>query len=68
MGTHQKYMNRYATNIRHNEEIAKYFLEEEYATGTIIRCELAVGMEMLFFDFISKSKTGIHNRSDGLWK
>lgn len=51
MGTHQKYMNRYATSIRHNGEIAKYFLEEEYATGTIIRCELAAGMEMLFFDY-----------------
>ncbi|WP_185967604.1 hypothetical protein [Clostridium sp. HBUAS56010] len=48
MGILQKYMNRYATNIRHNGEVAKYFLEEENATGTIIRCKLAAGIEMLF--------------------
>ena len=57
MNEHQKYINRYSKNINHSGEISKYFLEETGATGTIIRCELGKGIEMLFFDYhVSKDQ------------
>ncbi len=50
MNAHQKYLKHYAQNMKSNNEITKYFLEQEKVSGTIIRCELEKGIEMLFFD------------------
>ena len=54
MKSHQKYLNHYTQNMKSNEEITKYFLEQNGVRGTIIRCELEKGLEMLFFDYYVK--------------
>lgn len=47
----QKYMNRFIQNTKTEEKITKYFLNKKYAEGVIIRCELAEGIKMIFFDY-----------------
>lgn len=51
MNVHQKYLNHYTQNMESNNEIIKYFLEQDKVSGTIIRCKLEKGLEMLFFDY-----------------
>lgn len=36
MNAHQKYLNHYTQNMKSNNEITKYFLEQEKVSGTII--------------------------------
>lgn len=47
----QKYVNRFMRNTKNEGKITKYFLNKKYAEGTIICCELAEGIEMVFFDY-----------------
>jgi hypothetical protein len=35
MNAHQKYLNHYTQNMKSNNEITKYFLEQEKVSGTI---------------------------------
>lgn len=54
MNTHEKYLLHFTQNIKSDNEITKYFLDQERLSGTIIRCELEKGVEMLFFDYYLK--------------
>jgi AraC-like DNA-binding protein len=56
METHQKYLSRFTQDTKTTGEITKYFLNEEYAEGSIIRCELEAGIEMVFFNYLVRKK------------
>lgn len=47
----QKYVNRFIRNTKTEGKITKYFLNKKYAEGIVICCELAEGIEMVFFDY-----------------
>ncbi|WP_019910501.1 helix-turn-helix domain-containing protein [Paenibacillus sp. HW567] len=56
MNAHQKYMDYYTQDGKLKNGISQYRLNKEYAEGTIIRCELEQGVEMVFFDYEMKER------------
>lgn len=51
MKNHKGILESYAQNIKTDKDTKRYFIEKDNLQGWIIQCELACGVEMMFFDY-----------------